>query len=126
MRAVTTDTAAAVLGVSRRQLDNTLSRIGSAALDTGRQGVARRIPIHRLPVLFLALELTARTGLPVRRAYQVAAALAAGAFVPGPFLRLEMDLEGVRRTIDQRLAVAIETTVTPVRGRPRRTLSRAG
>lgn len=119
MRAVTSDTAAAVLGVSRRQLDNALSRIGSAAIDIGRQGVSRRIPINRLPVLFVALELTARTGLPVRRSYQVAAALVAREFVPGPYLRLEVDLDRIRRIIDERLAVAIETTVTPVRGRPR-------
>ena len=119
MRAVTSDTAAAVLGVSRRQLDNALSRIGSAAIDIGRQGVSRRIPINRLPVLFLAIELTARTGLPVRRAYQVASALVAGDFAPGPYLRVEVDLDRIRRTIEERLAVAIETTVTPVRGRPR-------
>ena len=45
MRAVTTATAATVLGIERRSLDNLLLQLGPLALPPGRQGLERRIPV---------------------------------------------------------------------------------
>ena len=120
MRAVTSATAAAVLGIRAKQLDNVLARIGDGAVVRGRQGLERRIPIHRLPELGLTLELVGRLGLPVRKAHRVAAAVIRGDLEVGPILALAADLDRLRRDIDERLAMTIESLVRPRRGRPPR------
>jgi len=120
VRAVTSATAAAVLGLRPKQLDNVLARIGPEAFPRGRQGRDRRLPIQRLPELAVTLELVGRLGLPVRKAHRVAAAMVRGALDAGPVLTLAVDLDAVRRRIDDRLVLAIESTVRPVRGRPAR------
>ena len=120
MRAVTSATAAAVLGIRPKQLDNVLARIGPAAFPRGRQGRDRRIPVQRLPELAVTLELVARLGLPVRKAHRAADALTRGALDTGPLLSLAVDLPTIRRRLDARLALAIESIVRPPRGRPPR------
>ena len=125
MRAITSQTAAQVLDITPKQLDNLLSRIGGVASNTengsrGRQGRARRIPIRTLPELALTLELTAGLGVGVRDGYRIASALCSGRDHAVGHLLLRADLEGLRDRIDQRLAAAIETTVRAKRGRPPR------
>jgi len=123
MRAITSQTAAQVLEITPKQLDNLLLRIGGGASSSesgskGRQGRERRIPIKILPELALTLELMAGLGVGVRDGYRLAAALCSGGDQEAGHLTLRADLEGLRDQIDQRLAAAIETTVRAKRGRP--------
>jgi hypothetical protein len=120
MRAVTTHTAASVLGLSPRVLDNLLRRVEHEAIPPGRQGRERRIPVGVLAELLLATELSARMDISARSALKLARDAVSGGADLGAFLRLEVDLETVRRELDARLELAIESVARPPRGRPRR------
>jgi hypothetical protein len=125
MRAITSQTAAQVLQITPKQLDNLLLRIGEVASSTesgskGRQGRERRIPIKILPELALTLELVDGLGVGLRDGYRIASELCSGRDHAVGHLTLGADLYGLRDQIDQRLAAAIETTVRARRGRPRR------
>lgn len=120
MRAVTTATAAAVLGLNRKALDNILNRIDSEALPKGRQGIERRIPITVLADLFLATELTRTLGTSAARAFELAQSLSGqGGSQVGPFLSLIVDRPAIQAELDAQLEVAIESVVRKPRGRPR-------
>lgn len=133
MRAVTSATAAEVLGVSRRTLDALLARLGDAAIPKGRQGVDRRIPIALLETLALTLELSRGLGLAASEAFHRSRALlsnndsarAATAEEPpadempvGDFSTLVVDVGALRASMAVRLEAAIESVVRPRRGRP--------
>lgn len=119
MRAVTTATAAAALGLRKKALDHLLGHLEPSEASRGRQGVERRIPVALLTDLFLAAELAERLGLPVRSALALARQLKAGDVALGPFLRVSADIESVRFALDGQLESAIETVVRKPRGRPR-------
>ena len=77
MRAITSQTAAQVLQITPKQLDNLLLRIGGIASSSesgskGRQGRERRIPIKTLPKLALTLELMSGLGVGIRDGYRIA------------------------------------------------------
>ena len=118
MRAVTTATAAAVLGIERKALDNILSRLGEDVIPKGRQGVERRIPVALLGELLLTAEIAHRLGGSVREAYALAQQLTRGESTLGSFVRVSADTTSVRTEIDHRLEVAIESVVRRPRGRP--------
>ena len=119
MRAVTTATAAAVLGLKRKALDNILNRLDSALLPRGRQGVERRIPISVLADLFIATELSRSLGTPASRAFDIAQTLSSeGGAQAGPFVLLRVDRAAVQAELDAQLEVAIESVVRKPRGRP--------
>jgi hypothetical protein len=146
VRAVTTSTAAIVLGIKRKALDNLLVRLGPEALPKGRQGVERRIPIPLLEHLALTTELSETLGVPIREAFILSRALTGkvpldqgsqdpagalegsgtepvardGGATLGDYLRIDADLERLRQDLDARLALAIEAVVRRPRGRPRR------
>lgn len=129
MRAVTTATAATVLGIERRSLDNLLLQLGPLALPPGRQGLERRIPVSLLDTLALTTALVDRTGMRIRDAFGLASGLISPLAHPapgttaitiGPFLRLEADVQSLKQEIAERLELAIETVVRRPRGRPRR------
>jgi hypothetical protein len=125
MRAITSQTAAQVLQITPKQLDNLLLRIGEVASSTesgskGRQGRERRIPIKILPELALTLELVDGLGVGLRDGYRIASELCSGRDHEFGHLTIGTNLEGLRDQIDQRLAAAIETTVRAKRGRPPR------
>lgn len=121
MRAVTTATAAAVLRVERKVLDNLLLRLSPEVLPVGRQGVERRIPVNMLPELLLVAELTEELDVPARRALVLARRLLAGEADLGAFVRATLNLDALEEEIEERLGQAIETVVRPRRGRPRST-----
>lgn len=123
MRAITSQTAARVLEITPKQLDNLLLRIGGVASSMengsrGRRGRERRIPIKTLPELALTLELVTGLGVGIRDGYRIAAALCSGGGHEIGHLTLGADLDGLMDRIDERLAAAIETTVRARRGRP--------
>jgi hypothetical protein len=134
LRAVTTTTAADVLQVSRKSLDNLLGRIGPGAVGAGRQGVERRISVALLEELALTVELSRRAGIPARDAFELARALLGRAQVDpdqadvspdfigsvslGPFVQLGANLRALREDLQARLETAIESVVRRRRGRP--------
>ncbi len=120
MRAVTTATAAAVLGVSPKVLDNILRRIDHEALPPGKQGLERRIPVPTLVDLLLTVELADRLAIPTKRALAVARSLLAGEVDVGTFVQLRIDRSRLWDEVDSRLESAIESVARPARGRPRR------
>jgi len=125
MRAITSQTAAQVLQITPKQLDNLLLRIGGVASSSesgskGCQGRERRIPIKTLPELALTLELMTGLGVGIRDGYRIASALCSGRDHAVGHLTIGADLDDLRDLIDRRLALAIETTVRAKRGRPPR------
>lgn len=119
MRAVTTATAAAAIGLQKKALDNLLGRLQLPEAVSGRQGVDRRIPVSILPELLLTAELSDQLGIPIRVAFALARKLASGTVEAGPFLRVHADTESIQGEVDRQLEVAIETVVRRPRGRPR-------
>jgi len=119
VRAVTTATAAAAIGLQKKALDNLLGRLDLPEAVSGRQGVERRIPVSLLADLLLTAELSDQLGIPARTAFVLARRLADGSISAGPFLRVQADLESIQGEIDRQLEVAIETVVRKPRGRPR-------
>ena len=134
MRAVTTTTAADVLQVSRKSLDNLLGRIGSIGVGPGKQGVERRISVALLEELALTVELSRRAGIPAREAFALARALLGraradlshpslspdfiGSVALGPFVQLGADVRALREDLQTKLEAAIESVVRRRRGRP--------
>lgn len=116
---MTTATAAAVLGIERKALDNLILRLGNGFLSGGRQGVERRIPVTVLADLFLVLELTEALQVPARRALELAQQRGAQPDSGSDFLSLEVRRDRAVREIELRLSHAIESVVRPRRGRPR-------
>lgn len=119
MRAVTTATAAAAIGMQKKALDNLLGRLELPEAVSGRQGVDRRIPVSLLSDLLLTAELSDQLGIPIRTAFALARRLAAGTIEAGPFLRVHADTVSIQGEVDRQLEVAIETVVRKPRGRPR-------
>lgn len=119
MRAVTTATAAAAIGLHKKALDNLLGRLELPEAVSGRQGVDRRIPVSLLPDLLLTAELADQLGIPTRLAFALARRLAAGSIEAGPFLRVHADTESIQGEVERQLEIAIETVVRKPRGRPR-------
>lgn len=123
MKTVTTATAAAAIGVSRKRLDNVLAREGRALLPTGRHGRARRIPVRAIETVALALVLNRDLCTSISKGLELSAALLAsptvGSVELGSLGRLTFDVEAFRRLIEEAVAESIEETATPQRGRPR-------
>lgn len=128
MRAITAATAARTLGLSRKRFDNLLARLGGELVPRGRQGVERHIPVHTLEVLALCGLLTDSLGVPARDAYELSRKLlrhdnldhdVLGSVALHEFVQLGVDRRAFLTDLHERLAVAIETSVRPRRGRPR-------
>src|SRR5262245_32354688 len=111
MRAITSATAAAALGIDRKTFDSLLSRLKASELPRGRQGVERRIPIGLLPDLLLASELNSSLGVPFPAAFDLARSLTRGDQPATPLVRLEVDFVLLRETMNRELESAIETMV---------------
>ena len=122
MRAVTTGTAAFVLGVPKKDLDNILSRHVVTGFERGTRGLARRISLASIEQVAVAIDLARDFSIPI----PVALTLADRALVsregiitsPGGHLAIHADLDRIRRDLHSRLAEAIEDVIPPRRGRP--------
>jgi len=133
LRAVTASTAAVILQVNRKAFDNMLMRIGSNALQRGRQGVERRIPISLIEDLLLARELSVSLAVPIKHAFFLARKLLGrtsdgaahdfqaefvGSLPVGHFVQLGADVARLRDELQLRLETAVESVVRRPRGRP--------
>lgn len=115
--------AALAIGASRKWTDNVLSQHELPDVVSVRQGVARRISYAALLRLAVIRQLHAQLGIGVSNAVQFAGALLesgqAGVLETGQ-ISVRVDLRALRRTLDEGLAAALESTPARRRGRPPR------
>jgi hypothetical protein len=122
MRAVTTGTAAFALGITKKDLDNVLSRYPIRGFERGRQGLARRLSLASIEQVAIAIDLARDYSIPTPTALLLAEeALSSPEGVipsPGGHLAIHVDLDRIRRDIQAKLTEAIEYVIPPRRGRP--------
>ena len=118
-RAYTVATAALVLGVPIKWLDNLLSHFSLQGIVQERQGVARRITIEGMLQLYLVHSLSSELGTTIVVATQVAQKLAADGLVElSNGITIRADRETLRAELVDRLEHAVEVAPVPRRGRP--------
>ena len=119
-RAYTIATAALTLEIPVKWLDNTLSHIKIPGVRQEKQGVARRITIEGLLVLSIAALLINELGLSLSQAARMAETLASnnGVYASPGGVGIQLDLEGLRFKLLERLEHAVEVAPIPKRGRP--------
>jgi len=119
-RAYTIATAALTLEMPAKWLDNTLSHIKIPGVRQEKQGVARRITIDGLLVLSIAALLINELGLSLSRAAKMAETLASnnGLYASPGGVGIQLDLDGLRFKLLERLEHAVEVAPIPKRGRP--------
>jgi hypothetical protein len=119
-RAYTVATAALTLEMPVKWLDNTLSHIKVLGVRQEKQGVPRRITIDGLLILSIAALLINQLGLSLSRAGTMAEALATnnGLYTSPRGVGIQLDLDGLRSKLLERLEHAVEVTPIPKRGRP--------
>jgi hypothetical protein len=119
-RAYTIATAALTLEMPSKWLDNTLSHVKIPGVLQEKQGVARRITIDGLLILSIAALLINELGISLSRAARLAETLASnnGLYTSPGGLAMQLDLEGLRFSLLERLEHAVEVAPAPKRGRP--------
>ena len=123
MRTLSTDVAAAALGVERKTLDNILSREARRLIGKGRRGRSRRISMPVLECLAIALVINRDLGTGIARALELAEQVLVSPQLPvqvGALTALRFDLDRLRKALDPAVEDALEGVATPVRGRPTR------
>lgn len=143
MRAFTAHTVAMALSLDSKWIDNLLSHNDIVGCIRVRQGVGRRLTPRGVLHVAVIADLTRSLGVPVRVACNIARALLApteagtgtsageskqsstrGAhdgstvFAMTSTLDLRLDLEALERSLESRLASAVESARRPRRGRP--------
>jgi hypothetical protein len=119
-RAYTIATAALTLETPSKWLDNTLSHIKIPGVSQKKQGVARRITIDGLLILSIAAFLINELGISLSKAARIAETLASsnGLYTSPGGVGIQLDLEGLRFKLLERLEHAVEVAPIPKRGRP--------
>lgn len=122
MRAVTSGTAAFVLAIPKKDLDNILSRHAVRGFERGTRGLARRISMACIEQVAVAVDLARDFSIPISSALTLAEqALASREGIvtsPGGHLAIHADLDRIRKDLHDRLSEAIEHVIPPRRGRP--------
>ena len=122
MRTLSTDAAAAALGVDRKRIDNLLAREGRSLMEDGRRGRSRRITVDALERVAIAFVLARDLGVGISRGLELAAALLNRPDAPiavGTLGTLSFDVDALRRTLESAIDEALEIVAEPPRGRPR-------
>lgn len=119
-RAYTIATVALTLEMPAKWLDNILSHIKIPGVHQEKQGVARRITIDGLLILAIAALLINELGISLSRAVRMAETLANnnGLYTSPGGVGIQLDLEGLRFKLLERLEHAVEVSPIPKRGRP--------
>jgi hypothetical protein len=119
-RAYTIGTVALTLAMPAKRLDNILSHIKIPGVQQVKQGVARRITIDGLLILSIAALLINELGISLSRAVRMAETLANnnGLYTSPGGVGIQLDLEGLRFKLLERLEHAVEVSPIPKRGRP--------
>lgn len=124
MRTVTTGTAAFVLGIHKKDLDNILSRHALRGFERGIRGLSRRISMESIEQVAVAIDLARDFSIPIPAALalsdRVMRSREGVITSPDGHLALHADLDRIRRELHGRLSEAIERVIPPRRGRPPR------
>ena len=122
MRAVTTGTAAFALGITKKDLDNILSRYEVRGFERARQGLARRLSLASIEQVAIAIDLSRDYSIPLPTGLLLAEeALSSREGIitsRGGHLAIHADLDRIRRDLHAKLTEAIEHVIPPRRGRP--------
>jgi len=115
-------TAALVLGLSAKELDNLLSRLSVAGVGGGPQGRDRRIGSEALLRIAIARDLRSTFGCSWKRAIAAAAELQTQPEVRtgGGLVAMRLTASTFRERLQESLAEASEYVVPRRRGRPSR------
>lgn len=122
MRAYTVATAAATIGVTPKWLDNVLTRFPVRGVVQSRQGISRRLGPQAVVTLYLASELIRTLRMPLADAISLAERAGnaddSTSITLFSSASLIIDLAAASREVGDRLALAVEVTPVPKRGRP--------
>jgi hypothetical protein len=112
-------TAALVLGLGAKEIDNILSRLAVPGVMAHTQGVDRRIGTDAILRLATAGELRELLDCPWGRALALAGQLEQTAEIRSPngYVAIRLDQSGLRSAFSERLIEATELVVKPPRGR---------
>ncbi len=123
MRVYDVVVATIAIGAPRKWTENLMSQHDLAEVPSSRQGVARRISYSALIRLSVIRQLHVELGIGVGDAVRIAERLLdsgqSRVLVVGQ-LKLTFDVDALRRNLDHRLAIALESAPSPRRGRPPR------
>lgn len=123
MRIYHTDIAAFVADADAKWVDNLLSRFAVPGVESGRQGIARRVSMSGMKHIALTRRLSLELSIPVDAALALAIRLMRSTEARASLsatLELRMDREGFEVEIETLVAEAVETTAPARRGRPPR------
>lgn len=110
-------------GAPRKWLDNLTAQHSIPGVTRTRRGVKVEFAFDAVVTICLARTLVTELGLPVRRATAMAMEIQQdprGVIQLPAGISLEVDLESMTRTVQQRLLEAAESVPRVRRGRPRR------
>lgn len=116
-----TAAVAAAIRVDPKWVDNVLSHNHIAGVQSESQGVARKLSLAAVTLLALARKLTDELEIPCAGALRIAGRLLDdpdGKLALSPDFRLVLNSDAFRAHLLDELALAVEATPTPRRGRP--------
>ena len=122
MKTLSTDTAAAALGVDRKILDNVLAREGRSLIAKGSRGMRRRIPLDALERIAIAFILNRDLGISIERGIELAGRILdspAQHVSIGSLGALTFDAPRLRKALELSIYEALESVPERTRGRPR-------
>jgi hypothetical protein len=125
---ITTVTAAAVLGIEYKAIDNILCRDAKHLIKGGRQGRLRRIDAAALTPIAIAIVLQRELGVPLARGVEIGEQLTqdrTARIAVGRLGALTLDVAALQAHLSTVLAEVLEQTTPPKRGRPPRSANRA-
>jgi hypothetical protein len=115
------DIAQHAAGADAKWIDNVLSHFDVPGVQSGRQGVARRISLHGVYHIALIRRLTGELTLSTHLAVSLSAHLLATDATHislSSGLSLHLDRRAFEREIDAAIALAVESVAPARRGRP--------
>ena len=121
MRVYDIAVATLAIGAPRKWTDNLLSQHHLPDVVSVRQGVTRRFPYQSLIRIAVIRQLHTQLGIGVASAVRFADGLLDSgqvAVLDVGHVRIGVDIAAIRKGVDQRLALALESAPTPRRGRP--------
>jgi uncharacterized protein YehS (DUF1456 family) len=122
MRTLSTDAAAAAIGVSRKMLDNVIAREARPLIGAGRRGRSRRIPADVLERIAIALILNRDLGVGIAAGIALAKRILSAPNTPvsaGALTALSFDTKRFHDALERSIEEALESVAERTRGRPK-------
>lgn len=121
MKTLSTDTAAAALGIDRKMLDNMLAREGRSLIGDGSRGRSRRISVDALERIAVALIFNRDLGVSIAKGLALAEQVVdspSSQVIVGSLSTLTFDLPRLRKALERSIDEALESVAERTRGRP--------